>query len=124
MERGREYRRRSPLFSLGNAKGIPIHIDSGIQDGHGKNAVPLRQSLEAFNALAIANGQDGKSLSETEVDAMTKGAKIPGSLAGERQDDPARQHKIFFRRSAGPVTLTIFDAGHTVDVRTGIRYFE
>ena len=54
--RQQEYQRRSPVYFLASAKGTPIHIDAGIHDGHERNAVPLRQSLEAFNALAKANG--------------------------------------------------------------------
>jgi hypothetical protein len=123
-ERDREYRRRSSIFFLSQAKGLRISIDSGVNDGHGRNAVPLRNSLEAFNALAAANGFAGKALSEADVESMTKEARIPEHLAAEKQDDPARQQKILFRRTAGPVTLTIFDGGHSADIRTGIRYFE
>ena len=57
MARAQEYNRRSPLEFLGKAKGIPVAIDSGIHDGHNGNSVPLRHALEAFNALALANGQ-------------------------------------------------------------------
>jgi hypothetical protein len=123
-DRDREYSRRSPLFSLSQAKQRRIAIDAGVNDGHGRNAVPLRHSLQAFNVLARANGAPEKALSDEDVETMTKEARIPARLAGERQDDPAREQKILFRRSAGPATLTIFDGGHSVDIRTGIRYFE
>jgi poly(3-hydroxybutyrate) depolymerase len=123
-ERDAEYRRRSPLFFLSQAARLRISIDSGINDGHGTNAVPLRNSLEAFNALAKANGLPAKALSAADIDSMTRDARIPASLAAEKEDDPARKQKILFRRKAGPVMLTIFDGGHSVDVPTGIRYFE
>ena len=123
-ERAQEYRRRSPLPFLAQAKGIRIYIDSGIRDGHPRNAVPLSHSLLAFNALVRANGLADHALADADVETMTKEARIPSHLAAEREEDPLRRHKILFRRAAGPVHLTIFDGGHAVDPRTGIRYFE
>ena len=52
-EREAEYRKRSPLFSLAQARGLPIDIQSGIRDGHGGASVPIDHSLRAFNALAV-----------------------------------------------------------------------
>jgi pimeloyl-ACP methyl ester carboxylesterase len=123
-ERAQEYRRRSPLPFLAQAKGIRIYIDSGIRDGHPRNAVPLSHSLLAFNALVRANGLADHALADSDVETMTNEARIPIHLAAEREEDPLRRHKILFRRAAGPVHLTIFDGGHAVDPRTGIRYFE
>jgi acetyl esterase/lipase len=123
-EREREYRHRSPLFILPQAKGMRIYIDAGVNDGHGRNAVPLRNSLQAFNTLARANQVGDKALSDSDVDLMTRDARIPDHLAAERVEDGARKQKILFRRTAGPVTLTIFDGGHSVDIPAGIRYFE
>jgi len=123
-ERTQEYRRRSPLSFLAQAKGIRIYIDSGIRDGHPRNAVPLSHSLLAFNALVRANGLADHALADSDVETMTNEARIPLHLAAEREEDPLRRHKILFRRAAGPVHLTIFDGGHTFDARTGIRYFE
>jgi acetyl esterase/lipase len=123
-ERDREYRRRSPLFFLSQARKLRIYIDAGVNDGHGNNSVPLRNSLDAFNALAKANGLPRKALSQQDVETMTNEAKIPAHLLAETQVDPKRKEKILFRRAAGPVTLTIFDGGHSFDALTGIRYFE
>jgi pimeloyl-ACP methyl ester carboxylesterase len=123
-ERAQEYRRRSPLPFLAQAKGIRIYIDSGIRDGHPRNAVPLSHSLLAFNALVRANGLADHALADSDVETMTNEARIPIHLAAEREEDPLRRPKILFRRAAGPVHLTIFDGGHAVDPRTGIRYFE
>ena len=123
-ERAQEYRRRSPLPSLAQAKGIRIYIDSGINDGHPRNAVPLSHSLLAFNALVRANGLASYALSDADVETMTKEARIPSHLAAETENDPLRRFKILFRRSAGPVHLTVFDGGHALDIRTSIRYFE
>lgn len=119
-----QYRQRSSLASLSNAKGIRIAIDSGIRDGHAGAAVPLSQSLLAFNALARANGYPGKVLSAEDIEFMTREARVPDYLAGETEEEAGRRQKIVFRRTAGPVRLTIFDGAHSVDVLTGIRWFE
>jgi acetyl esterase/lipase len=123
-ERAQEYRRRSPLPFLAQAKGIRIYIDSGINDGHLRNAVPLSHSLLAFNALVRANGLANWALSDADVETMTKEARIPAHLVAEKENDPLRRFGILFRRAADPVHLTIFDGGHAVDVLTEIRYFE
>jgi pimeloyl-ACP methyl ester carboxylesterase len=119
-----EYTKRSSLSFLANAKGIRIAIDSGIRDGHAGAAVPLSQSLVAFNALARANGHPEKVLAAEDIEFMTREARVPDHLAGETEEEAGRRQKIVFRRTAGPVRLTLFDGGHSVDVLTGIRWFE
>jgi len=61
--RDAEYRKRSPVFWLERAKGLPVDIQSGIHDGHGGRAVPVDHSLRAFNGLAGANGHASAKLS-------------------------------------------------------------
>ena len=78
----------------------------------------------AFNALVRANGLAYYALADSDVETMTKEARIPSHLVAEKEEDPLRRFKILFRRVAGPVHLTIFDGGHAFDARTGIRYFE
>jgi dipeptidyl aminopeptidase/acylaminoacyl peptidase len=119
-----EYRQRSSLPFLANAKGVRIAIDSGIRDGHAGAAVPLSQSLLAFNALARANGYAGKVLPAEDIEFMTREARVPDHLAGETEEEAGRRQKVVFRRTAGPVRLTLFDGAHSVDVLTGIRRFE
>ena len=102
-ETDKQYRQRSSLAFLSNAKGIRIAIDSGIRDGHSGAAVPLSQSLLAFNALARANGYPGKALSAEDIEFMTREARVPDHLAGETEEEAGRRQKIVFRRSAGPV---------------------
>jgi hypothetical protein len=79
--------------------------------------VPLSHSLLAFNALVRANGLANWALSDADVETMTKEARIPAHLAAEKENDPLRRFGILFRRSAGPVHLTIFDGGHAADRR-------
>jgi len=106
-----EYRMRSPIHFLSAAKGLPIDINAGIHDGH-KGSVPISQSLNAFNVLAEANGFKDKMLSEDEIQIMTRDEKIPPNLSGETEKDPERKRAILFRRTAGPVRITIFEGGH------------
>ena len=124
-ERAAEYRRRSSLFYLSRAKGVRITIDSGIRDGHPGGAVPLSQTLLAFNELARANGLPEKALSLEQIDIMTRESRVPAELAAEKQDEPGRQQAILFRRTAGPVRVTVFDwaslDGHTP---TSFRWFD
>lgn len=123
-QRAAEYRRRSSLFFLNKAKGIPITIDSGLHDGHAGNAVPLSQSLLAFNELARANDFPDRTLTLEHIDIFTRESRVPAELANEKEDEPGRKQTILFRRRAGPVRLTIFDGGHSVDVPTSFRWLD
>jgi dipeptidyl aminopeptidase/acylaminoacyl peptidase len=65
-----EYRKRSPLFHLAKAKGLPLSIHAGIHDGHKGASVPVSQSLLAFNELAKANGEPGQVFTLSEIESM------------------------------------------------------
>jgi hypothetical protein len=122
--RAAEYRRRSSLFYLGKAKGLPISIDSGLRDGHAGNAVPLSQTLLAFNELARANGFPEKALSLEQIDTFTRESRVPAELGSEKEDEAGRKQAVLFRRRAGPVRLTVFDGGHSVDEPTSFRWLD
>jgi len=123
-ERAAEYRRRSSLFYLARAKGVRITIDSGLRDGHPGGSVPLSQTLFAFNELARANGAPEKALSLEQIDIMTRESRIPAELAREKQDEPGRQQPVLFRRTAGPVRVTVFDGAHSTDIPTSFRWLD
>lgn len=112
-----EYRKRSPLFSLDKAKGLPIDVNTGIRDGH-DGSVPVRQSLEAFNALA----EPAKKIAEADIEFTTKNAKLPPKLAAERVDEPWRKKAVLFRRESGAARITIFDGGHEGDFPAAFRW--
>jgi len=120
-ETDQQYRKRSPIFRLDRARGLPIDLNAGIQDGH-QGSVPIDHTLNAFNVLAKANGQAPQVLSEAEIREMTREARIPAHLETERVDEPGRAHRVLFRRSAGPVRVTIFDGGHSGDVPTALKW--
>jgi dienelactone hydrolase len=116
-----EYRSRSPLFHLDRATGLRIDIQVGIHDGH-KSQVPVSNSLRAFNALAAANGKADRCFSAEEIDYITREAKIPAQLAGEPATETQRTRAVVFRRTAGPVRLTLFDGAHETDFSTALRW--
>jgi len=116
-----QYRMRSSLPFLAAAKGLAIDINAGIHDGH-TGSVPVSHTLRAFGALAAANSQPEKQLTDGQIAAMVKDRRVPAELAGERVDEPGRKHPVLFRREAGPARVTIFDGGHAGDVPTAIRW--
>lgn len=116
-----EYRRRSPLFFLDRAAGLPIDINVGIHDGH-EGSVPIDHSLRAFNVLARANGHCDKTIADADIATMVSQAKVPVDLARERVDEPLRKHKVLFRRQAGPVRVTVFDGGHRMEAPPALAW--
>jgi len=112
-----EYRKRSPLFHLAAAKGLPLDINAGIHDGH-TGSVPINQSIRAFNVLA---GKD-RQVSDEATTFMVRERKVPASLAAEREDDPERQNPVLFRRIAGAARLTIFDGGHDFELTAALAW--
>jgi poly(3-hydroxybutyrate) depolymerase len=117
-----QYRLRSPIYRLDGAKGVPIDLNAGIRDGHGGAAVPISHTLNAFNALARVNGFADKVLPNEAIAEMTSTARVTASLADERVDEPGRRHRVLFRRSAGPVRVTLFDGGHEIDPEPALAW--
>lgn len=116
-----QYRARSPLFHLAKAKGVPIDLNVGIHDGH-TGSIAVTHSLQAFNALAEANGATDKQLTGHQMQFMRDNRRVPKELTDERVDEPDRQRELLFRRTAGPVRLTIFDGGHEGDTAAAISW--
>ena len=115
-----QYQHRSPLSWLDNAVGLPIDLNAGIHDGH-TGSVPVSHSLRAFNALAKANRHSDQQLSESEISQMTKSEKVPKQLQYQGKQEQ-RKHEVLFRRTTGPVRVTIFEGGHEGDMPTAIRW--
>ena len=107
----REYRERSPLTWLAGAKDVPLDIAAGIRDGH-EGSVPIRHSLEAFNAVARAAG--GEPVSEDEIVELSAGpeARLSSPRESDQAEDPALGRAIYLRRTAGKARVTIFEGGH------------
>ena len=111
LEIDRELRYRSPVFHMAKAAGVPIDIAHGIHDGQPRG-IGIQHSVWAFNALAEALG--GRAVSDEELQLLLA-RDLPG--LPDRTDPADRSDStwgraIFFRRTAGPSRLTIFDGGH------------
>lgn len=108
-----EYRLRSPLTWLAGAaeKLPPLDIAAGIRDGH-EGSVPIRHSLEAFNAIAESLGEEG--VSEAEIEQLSAGpeARLSAPQESDQVADPAVGRAIYLRRQAGSTRVTIFEGGH------------
>lgn len=112
-----EYRRRSPLFHLAAARGVPVDISTGIHDGH-TGSVPVSHTLRAFNALAA----DSARIDDGLITAMVSGRSVPQALSAERQDDPERAKQVLFRRVSGNARVTIFEGGHDSESTSAVLW--
>lgn len=118
----RQYRERSPITHLHRAKDVPLEIAAGIHDGH-KGSVPIRHSLEAFNAIARAAG--ATPVSEEEIVQLSrKDGRLDNPLPSDLVEDPTLGRKIYLRRRAGPVRVTIFEGGHEGIAAAAIAWLE
>ena len=103
----KEYRDRSPLSYLANAKGLMLHINTGIRDGH-QGSVPISHSLLAFNEVADADAK----ISQDDIRFFVEKAQVPEHLGKSISDPSYGQKQPLFRRTSGNATVTIFDGGH------------
>ena len=103
----KEYRDRSPLTYLANARGLALHINAGINDGH-KGSVPISHSLLAFNEVADPKDR----LSEDEVHFFVEKAEVPPHLKRNISDPSYGNKQPLFRRTSGNAIVTIFKGGH------------
>jgi dipeptidyl aminopeptidase/acylaminoacyl peptidase len=103
----REYRDRSPLTHLANAKGLTLDIHAGIFDGH-TGSVPVSHSLLAFNTVA----DSGDRISPEDIRFFVEKAEVPVHLRKSISDPAYGEKQPLFRRTSGNVTVTIFNGGH------------
>ena len=106
-----EYRKRSPLPWMAGAKDVPLDIAAGIKDGH-EGSVPIRHSIDAFNAIAAAVG--GAPVSEEEIQELSASpmGRLSSPRPSDQEQDAALGRQIHLRRSAGKARVTIFEGGH------------
>lgn len=106
-----EYEARSPLTWLGRDDLPPLDIAAGIRDGH-DGSVPIRHTLEAFNAAAEAIG--ASPVTEAEIEQISAGvaARLRSPKPGDVGRDPVWGRAYYLRRRAGDVRVTIFEGGH------------
>jgi hypothetical protein len=115
----KEWRKRSPLAYLERARAVPIDINHGTHDGHGKNSVPISQSLRAFNALALPQDR----FTEEEIEYFTRQARVPPHLQSQAPFSSNGGLKILFRRQSANARITpSFDGGHEKNTEAAFRW--
>lgn len=114
-----EYWKRSPIAYMEKAKGVNLHINAGIRDGH-DGSVPISHSLLAFNAVAERKDR----LSKRQIGYFVSRAEVPKSLRSEISDTIYGEKQPLFRRSSGKATVTIFDGDHELIPGAAIAWIE
>jgi len=114
-----EYRKRSPKTYMKRARGVNLHINAGIRDGH-DGSVPISHSLNAFNA--VANRKD--RISKQEIAYFVENAEVPKTLRGTFSDPSYGEKQPLFRRTSGSATVTIFDGDHELIAPAAIAWIE
>jgi len=114
-----EYRNRSPMTWLANAKDLPLDINAGIRDGHG-GSVPISHSLNAYNLLAAPADR----IAEDDVTYLVEKAEVPPHLQ-QKIEDPLYGGKTpLLRRTSGKTRLTIFKGGHEIVYNAALTWLE
>ncbi len=114
-----EYTKRSPLTYLKKAKGVSLHLNAGIHDGH-TGSVPISHSLLAFNEVAEPEDQ----LSQADIDFFTGKEAVPPSLVSDISDPSYGKNQPLFRRESGNATVTIFEGGHQLIASAAIAWIQ
>jgi poly(3-hydroxybutyrate) depolymerase len=112
-----EYRKRSPLTWLANARGVNLDINAGIHDGH-NGSVPISHSLNAFNAVAKPEDR----IPEEDIRYFVEKESVPPHLKQDIEDPAYGSHKPLFRRSSGKVRVTIFEGGHQIVTGAALQW--
>lgn len=117
-----QYRKRSPLTYLHQAVGVPLDIVAGIHDGH-TGSVPVRHSLDAFNAIAKADGST--VITEEEIQQISRpDGRLESPLAGDQVEDASFGRTIYLRRHAKHARVTIFEGGHEGNATATVAWLE
>ena len=114
-----EYWKRSPIAYMENAKGVNLHINTGIRDGH-DGSVPISHSLLAFNAVADRKDR----LRKRQIRHFVEKAEVPKSLRSEIKDASYGEKQPLFRRSSESATVTVFDGDHELISSAAIAWIE
>jgi poly(3-hydroxybutyrate) depolymerase len=105
-----QYRNRSPLPFLAGAIDVPLELAAGVHDGHA-GSVPIRQTLDAFNAVARA--QNAQVVGDDEIEQLSRpNGRLDHPRPDDQKDDPKFGRAIYLRRTAGKARVTIFEGGH------------
>jgi dienelactone hydrolase len=115
----KQYRDRSPVTYLSRAKGVRLHINTGIRDGH-QGSVPISHSLLAFNEVAATEDK----ISGDDIRFMVEKAKIPKHLKKQLTDPTYGKKKPLLRRTSGQATVTLFDGSHELIAEAALAWIQ
>lgn len=115
----REYRTRSPLTYLAKAKGVDLHINAGIMDGH-NGPVPISHALFAFNEVADPKDR----ISVKDIRFFVEKIAVPPHLQEDLVDASYGEKYPLFRRVSGQATVTIFQGGHELVAGAALFWFD
>lgn len=118
----RQYRMRSPLTYLHQAIGVPIDIAAGVHDGY-TGSVPVRHSLEAFNAIAKADGSEVITADEIQQISRPDG-RLDSPHSSDQVEDTSFGREIYLRRHAKHARVTIFEGGHEGIADAAVAWLE
>ncbi len=117
-----QYKQRSPLTFLHQAVGVPIDISAGVHDGY-TGSVPTRHSLEAFNAIAKADGSP--IITEEEIAQISRpDGRLDSPKPSDKVEDDSFGRSIYLRRHAKHARVTIFEGGHEGIASASIAWLE
>ena len=114
-----ELRKRSPLYGRVPARRlqhVPLTILAGVHDGHGKNSVPVTQSMFYYNKLLRDKGVKDAGAYIPEKDMITMlteqryPVKEPATIGGRM---------IHYQKQYQNIRLVIFEGGHEMLYNVG-----
>ena len=115
----RQYRLRSASTWLGEARAVPLDLNTGIFDGH-KGSVPTSQTLDAFNVLAAP----AERINGDDIAFITEKAKIPAALQVPLDDPHYQRGKVLFRKTSDNARVTVFEGGHEIIPEAALAWLE
>ena len=122
QEVDKQYRDRSPLTFLHQAKDVPLDIAAGVNDGY-TGSVPITHSLLAFNKIAKANRSS--LIGDAEIAQISgKKRRLEKPQPTDQVSDTSFGREIHLRRTSGPARITIFEGGHEGIATAAIAWFK
>lgn len=111
--------KRSPLYlpvPEERLKNVPLTILAGIHDGHGKNSVPISQSMLYYNKLLHDKGvtDNAAYIPQADIIAMINQQRFPvkdSAYIGGRL--------IWYQKKYDNLRLVIFEGGHEMLFKVG-----
>jgi pimeloyl-ACP methyl ester carboxylesterase len=116
-----EYRSRSPIHHLAGIGDLFIDLNAGVHDGK-TGSVPIMHTLNAFNAIAEANGH--AVIPESQIQELWRDGRLSMPTASDGAGDPSYPRDIYLRRTAGNARVTIFEGGHEELPTTACAWLE